>query len=615
MENFINTRVNDAFWSAKQKDFLKGMLEHQWRALNDEYENCENHTIRNIKMAAGVIPREELPRDDFGKESDLAKWMEAVAAYIYITPDESLEDRMDYVIDLFEKAQLEDGYANAFMIVYGVENRFKYLWELHEMYCAGHLAEAAVMYYRATGKRKFLDVMCRYFDLFIECFGEGEGQIHAADGHQEAELALIKIYEATGEKKYLDFAETLINIRGKENRYEYEESYPEWRRGHKHLGLEYFQAHKPFSEQQNVVGHAVRALYYYCGITDLAKYKGDKALFDHLDALYDDLIGSKMYVTGGVGAHVVGEAFSVPFDLPADRAYSETCASIALALWSMRMLEHKLSEKYAATMERALYNTLLSGVSLDGTKYFYVNPLAVDPVVTEYRSDEEHIKTARVSWFGCACCPPNIARTLATFGKFIFTLGSDFVSVNLYAAGEIEYAEGTLKLDGDLLKDGKFTLTAPAGRKVMLRIPEWADEVTVDGESYTCNGNYLALDGGSSYSIEVKFSPRFLYANSAVSDAAGKAALQYGPFIYCAEEADNGAKLHNLVIDTDSEVKIAGEIGSLPTLSADGVRIDTGKGLYNVIRPEKRPTKITLVPYGTWNNRGKGEMRVWLMAK
>ncbi len=613
MIGLSSVKITDSFFSKKRGEMLKKMLMHQWDALNDFYGEGDSHAVKNLKMAAGVIERSEVPYGDFGKESDLAKWLEAASAMLVFNRDNDIEDKIDYIVDLFEKAQAEDGYLNTYYLASNPDLRFTSISELHEMYCAGHLAEAAVTYREATGKDKFLKIVQQYLDLLIKTFGESDEQLNATPGHEELELALVRVYEATGEVKYINFAKWLVNSRGTGRYYEKEATF---RNGSKFFDYDYYQAQAPLKEQKQAVGHAVRAAYLYSGATDVARLCDDAELFESLKNLFYDVINTKMYVTGAIGAHSVSERFSVSYDLPSDRAYAETCASIGLALWAMRMLKVELNEDYAATMERALYNTLLSGVSMDGVKYFYVNPLCVVPDVTEFRFDTEHVKTERVEWFGCACCPPNIARTLATFGKFIYTEMPDGYAINLFIDSALTCEKGDISLKGSIFDDGKLILSAPLGTTVYIRIPSWADSVNIEGIKVDADCGYYRLSiEKQEYQIDINFKPTWIYADPRVSDCAGKVALQYGPFIYCAEEADNGKNLSTIFANTDGNVQIVGEMDGLPVLSVDAFRCNIGNILYNKTKPTYKLERVKMLPYCLWNNRGRGEMRVWLNKK
>ena len=382
--------ITDELFKNLQTKVREKMLPHQWLALNDKFDGEQkSHAVRNLKIAAEHDEKSAsmVEYGDFAKESDLCKWMEAAAYSLADFKDEKLENVMDELSDLFAKAQADDGYLNTYYIAKGEKQRFNCLSEMHELYCAGHLIEAAVAYYNATGKTVLLNAVKKYADYLCEVFGENGEKEGFYGGHEEIELALVKLYETTGEKRYLDLAKRFVLIRGTQpSPLEREQGF---RTGSKWFDLDYYQADKPLKEQDVALGHAVRAVYFYCGATDVARITRDKELFLRLKQIWKDLTETKMYVTGGIGSEVRGERFGKAFDLPELTAYNETCASIGLALWCGRMLKVEENPEYADVMERALYNTVLSGVSRDGERYFYVNPLRVIPEVDESRSDCE----------------------------------------------------------------------------------------------------------------------------------------------------------------------------------------------------------------------------------
>lgn len=356
------------------------------------------------------------------QDSDVAKWLEAVAYLLEEKRDSELEALADDVIELLGRAQQPDGYLNTYYTVKEPGKRWTNLRDNHELYCAGHLIEAAVAYFQATGKRRFLDIMCKYADYIGTVFGRGEGQIPGYDGHQEIELALLKLYEATGNENYLKLSQYFIDQRGQQPHYFDQEKEARgetgafWYDG----GYRYHQAHIPVREQKQAVGHAVRALYMYTAMAGLAAKTGDESLKQACQTLWENVTKRQMYITGGVGSSAFGESFTFDFDLPNDTVYAETCAAIVLVFWARRMLELEMDGKYVDVMERALYNGTISGMDLDGKRFFYVNPLEVWPKACE-RHDKRHVKPVRQKWFSCACCPPNLARLIASIGHYIYS--------------------------------------------------------------------------------------------------------------------------------------------------------------------------------------------------
>lgn len=604
--------ITDELFKNLQTKVREKMLPHQWLALNDKFDGEQkSHAVRNLKIAASHDEKSApmVEYGDFAKESDLCKWMEAVSYSLADFKDEKLESIMDELSDLFEKAQANDGYLNTYYLAKGEKQRFTCLSEMHELYCAGHLIEAAVAYYNATGKTVLLNAVKKYADYLCEVFGEKGKKAGCYGGHEEIELALVKLFEATGDEKYFDLAKRFVLIRGeKPSPLESEQGF---RKGSKWFDLDYYQADSPIKEQSVALGHAVRAVYFYCGATDVARITGDEKLFLSLKKIWRDLVGTKMYVTGGIGSEVRGERFGKGFDLPEFTAYNETCASIGLALWCRRMLKIEQNPEYADVMERALYNTVLSGVSHDGERYFYVNPLRVIPEVDESRSDCEHVKTERVNWFGCACCPPNIARTLSSAGEFAWCETKNELRLELWIGSRYKSENCEAELNGSLF-EGKFTLNKKTHKKVKIRLPYWADEVVVNGEKAVLSeSGYYELK--SDYNeIVIKFSPKIVYPSPLNYYSAGRVALSYGPFVYCLEETDNGKNLAGLKIDKNARVEVSYEKGfSAHVLKVKGERFTHGKA-YSYNEPESTPCVLTFVPYCDWNNRGKGEMSVFV---
>ena len=452
------------------------VLPYQWDILNDvakdavpdhsienfsvaegNDEGYPSHCIANFKIAAG---REK--GDFYGmvfQDSDLAKWLEAVAYRLMSDPDEELEKIVDDTVDLIGEAQQEDGYLNTYFTIKEPENRFTNLCECHELYCAGHMMEAAVAYYRATGKDKLLKIMCRMADLIDQNFGPEENKRHGYPGHEEIELALVKMYEATNEERYLKLAKYFIDERGKKPYYfdiEFEKRnhashfsylYPPY--GMYSNGPKYEQYHLPIREQKSFEGHAVRCMYMASGAVDVARLTKDEGLMDTCRTLYQNMVQRRMYVTGGIGSTPKAEMFTSDYDLPNDMVYGETCASVGMMFFTKRLLEAEQKGDYADTMERALYNTCLAGMSLDGKSFFYVNPLEVDPIISKENPDRAHVLPVRPAWFGCACCPPNLSRMITSLAEYIYTIKENQIYVNLYVPDQaiIHLENKTIELE------------------------------------------------------------------------------------------------------------------------------------------------------------------------
>jgi DUF1680 family protein len=495
--------------------------------------------------------------------------------------------------------------------------------------------EAATAYYEATGKDRFLNLMCRYADLIIDLFGRNAGQIPGYPGHQEIELALVKLFHVSGERKYLELSRYFINERGREPNYFRTEL--ERLTGHtmlpEHRGMEYFQAHKPVREQDEAVGHAVRALYLYSGMADIAREYSDGDLLRACKKLWSNVVDQKMYVTGAVGSCHQGETFTDAYDLPNEEAYAETCASIALIFFAWRMFGIEKDARYIDVLERALYNGASSGTSLDGERFFYVNPLACSPEGT-LANGEKH--QPRSEWFTCSCCPPNVARLRASLGQYFYEVDGDNLWVNLYndSCGDFEFNGTSVQLTQktDYPWDGGITIELspeqPVAFTLVLRLPDWCSSATllVNGETTDyaplLAKGYIRLSRtwklGDTVELALDMPVRKLYAHPQVRHDNGRVALQRGPIVYCIEEVDNGPALNNVSLAPDAEFAIAREeglLGGVVSLSAEAKRIDPSRWdgrLYSATAPEYVSCRIKAVPYYAWGNREFGEMLMWI---
>lgn len=629
-----NIAIHDNYWSRYINTVPAG-LSYQWDALNDRLPDAEkSYCMHNFKVAAG------LEEGEFGgrcfQDSDVAKWLEGVAYYLETNRDPELERIADEAIEIIGKAQQDDGYLDTYFIVAEPDKRWTNLRDWHELYCAGHFIEAAVAYYNSTGKDRLLKIICRYVDLICNTIGKEEGKIHGYPGHPEIELALVKLYRVTGEKRYLDLAQYFIDERGQQPVYfdmEKSRSDPQAAVDPQIFNHTYYQVHAPIREQDTAEGHAVRNAYLYTGVADVACETGDETLLKTCETIFDNIAEKRMYITGSIGSAANGERFSTDYDLPNHSSYSESCASIALAMFAKRMLEIKRDAKYADVMENALYNTVLAGISLEGNRFFYVNPLEVIPDVDEKNLDLRHVKTERQKWFGCACCPPNIIRTLASLGQYIYSADDENLFVNLYVSNDThckiggrdvtvsvrtQYPYGSgieIKVKTD--SDDPFTLA--------LRLPKhtFLNRMTVDGAPAheVLEKGYLKLKrnwkGETVVSILLDIPALRIYANPKVRADIGRVALVKGPVVYCLEEADNGANLGGFELPDDAALREEYDntlFGGTMTITAEGVKeVDDGNAsLYRTTPPKKEKAVMKFVPYCYWNNRGKGEMLVWV---
>lgn len=626
-------KITDNFWKAKLDIVKDKMIPYQWEALNDRIADAApSHCIHNFKIAAGM--EEGAFAGCVFQDSDLAKWLEAVGYILLYKKDEELEAIADSVIDIIEKAQQPDGYLDTYYIINGLDKRWTNLTDHHELYCAGHMIEAGIAYYNGTGKEKLLEVVKRLADCIDGTFGPEEGKIHAYPGHEIVEMALVRLYETTGQRRYLKLAQYFIDERGKEPLYFKEEIEKNGRSFYWERSLfqyQYYQAGRPVREQKTAEGHAVRAVYLYSGMASVAKETGDETLTAAVKELWEDVTRRQMYITGAIGSSDYGEAFTFDYDLPNDEIYGETCASVGLIFWARRMLEMELKGEYADVIERALYNGCLSGMSQDGTRFFYVNPLEVNPEACRKDQRKSHVAVERQKWFGCACCPPNLARLIASLGNYACAFSGDTMAVHLYIGGEIKTPFGNTRLivDSNFPWEGKVKIKVIGDGgdfNLALRIPGWARgyTVTINGESTegSCREGYLHLrrDWKDEDELTLEFPMRVEknYANPNVKSDLGRVALTRGPLVYCLEEIDNGKGLTKIGIKEHAGYQLAAdgmEAGEVDIITQGTIADDSGWGesLYRFDGPPNL-NEITLkfVPYYLWNNRGAGEMIVWI---
>lgn len=640
-------RIQDDFWSYYIGLVKDVVVPYQWEALNDRVEAAEpSGAVRNFRIAAGLEQGEF-----YGmvfQDSDVAKWLEAVAYLLETDTNPQLEQIADEMIDIIALAQREDGYLNTYFQLKEPDKRWTNLTECHELYCAGHMIEAGVAYYRSTGKNKLLQVVSRFADYIDQVFGNEPGKLAGYDGHQEIELALVKLYEVTGEKRYLQLSQYFLDQRGQQPSF-FQEEFKQ--RGGKtfwpgtvgeRVDLEYHQAHLPVREQETATGHAVRLMYMLAGMADVAGMTGDETMLAACRKLWDNVTGKQMYITGGVGSMPQGEAFSFDYNLPNDTVYAETCASIGLIFFAHRMLRIAPESRYADVLERALYNTVVGGMARDGKHFFYVNPLEVDPKACGGGNHSvDHVKPVRQGWFGCACCPPNVARLLASLGEYIYSVQGDILYTHLYIGGEAELkvGAGTVKVTQTTNYPWEGTVqfaVEPAGVErftLALRIPDWCPEakIAVNGEvqpldaALVRNGYYwLQRDwqAGDKVELTLQMPVTRMYSHPLVRANAGKVALQRGPLVYCLEEADQGPHLHEIILPRSAALRDTWAkelLGGVVTVEAEGIRLSEQGwqgGLYSsAAHPSEEQVALKFIPYYAWANRGEGEMTVWLRER
>lgn len=627
-------KITDSLFGEYVKKVYEKIIPHQWKILNDQLEDADpTYCIRNFRIAAGEAEGER--KGVVFQDTDLYKWLETVAYCLAGGNGKEYEKLADDAIDLISRAQEPDGYLNTYFTVNAPEKKWTNLVEGHELYTSGHMIEAAVAYYQATGKEKLLQTARKNADLICRLFGREEGQIRGYPGHQEIEVALVKLYRITGEKKYLETARYFITERGQEPNYLQKEI-------EKRGGVEFFsefegydlvysQAHIPPVRQTEAVGHAVRDMYMCSAMADLAVEYEDTEMLEACKSIWESMTKRRMYITGGIGSSGFRERFTTDYDLPNETNYSETCASIGVMMFGQRMAGATGNAAYYETVERALYNTVLAGISMEGDRYFYVNPLEVVPEFCTSHTYMDHVKPVRQKWFSVACCPPNVARTLASLGQYIYAKDEEALYIHQFISSEAETELGgsrlRIKMESRLLQDGVISLDIDSekAKHLKIRCPEYALdwELVVNGEKQDTmpQKGYLVIpiaEGENKIIISFRIEAGWKAANDLVRADSGKAALVKGPLVYCLEEIDNGKLLSEIYVRENTPVT-EGEpdqrlAGNVPTLSFDGIRIQNakvGKELYGDLEITRTETALKAVPYCLWNNRGMGEMTVW----
>ena len=608
--SYKNVKITGGFWKKKQDMIRKTTV----YAVYDRF-------VETGRFAAWDCHWEEgMPNPpSHAYDSDIAKWIEGVA---YLTAQEKepeLEKIVDEMVDKIEKHRTPEGYFNSYYLAFPdkprLENR-----SMHELYCAGHLIEAAVAYYEATGKDKFLHLMCDYADYIDERYRVRQDAGYVTPGHEEIELALVRLYDCTKNEKYLDLARFFLDMRGQKTEAYYNGENPE-----------YDQAHKPVREQREAVGHAVRAMYLYIAMADVAVRRGDAELLKACYRLFDDVFFKKMYVSGGIGSSTCGESFTLPYDLPNLVSYTESCAAIAYALFSQRMTlldqyeiheERMPDSRYADAFERILYNGFLSAISLDGKSFFYENPLEIIPYLADRDSSPKmfhHIhfpQMHREEVFECSCCPPNILRFMASLGGRIYSTMEDYLLIHQYISNEADITVGEKKLHvtvkTDYPKTGKVRITVRGGDvKLALRVPFWCKKEMPD----TSNGyaRYTLMDG-ETLAVDFGMPVQWFDAHPNVKEDCVRSALMRGPVLYCAEGIDNGENLRDLRFSSTARFR-EGRNKDLdePTLTTVARRRapDGDNALYRLHTKKTEKVKVTLIPYHAFANRGVCEMQVW----
>ncbi|NLO85151.1 MAG: glycoside hydrolase family 127 protein [Clostridiales bacterium] len=623
-------KVTDSFWSARQQLITDVTVPYMEKILRDEVDGAEkSHAIHNFKMAAGDIQGEF-----YGmvfQDSDVYKWLEAVAYSLAVKPDQALETRADEMIDLIARAQQPDGYLNTYFIIQEPENRWKNLLECHELYCAGHLFEAAAAYYEETGKGKLLSVAERFASHIIDRFGV-DGEV-GVPGHQEVEIGLMRLYHTTGKQAYCDMAKRFLDVRGQDPDYFIVHTPPHPGRLYSGYDINpddtnYNQSFAPVRDQKEARGHAVRCAYMLTAMADVAGVTDDHELKAACERLWSNITEKQMYLTGAIGSTGHRESFTVDFDLPNDMAYGETCASVAMAFFAQRMLNIQPKGQYADVLELELYNGMLAGMQLDGQRYFYVNPLEVDPAVSGVIPGHEHVLCERPKWHACACCPPNLARLITSLGKYLWSESEDTIYSHLFVGSEAQTAHAGITLSSEYPWQGKALYTlhphVDTAFSLAVHIPSYVPKFVakINGECIdgALRDGYLFISrewqDGDQVEITFDLKPRRIYANPQVRADAGRVALARGPIVYCFEGVDNGQPLSALRLPRTAQIEEvpydAQFLGGAVSLTAQGLREQWAEALYSSVPSIEEEQKLQAIPYYAWSNRGENQMCVWI---
>ncbi|MDF1559000.1 MAG: glycoside hydrolase family 127 protein [Bacteroidales bacterium] len=618
---FIDVMISDGFWSP--------MIErNRVKTIPYVFRQCElTGRIDNFAVAGGLKKGKHTGARY--NDSDVFKIIEGACYSLMETPDPELRGYVDSLITLIAAAQEDDGYLYTTRTIDPVNmapgaGSERWIDERvsHELYNVGHMYEAAVAHHQATGSRTFLDVALKNAELIYREFGWGRREI--APGHQEIEIGLIKLHRLTGDRRWLELAQFFIDVRGRPGEYI---RHPDTSRFRVYNDSVYLQMHMPVMEQTEAVGHAVRGGYMCAAMADLSEATGYNRYLEASQRIWEDVTQKKIYITGGIGSKEYGEAFGEPYELPNMEAYTETCASVANVFWNHRLYRATGDAKYLDVLERTLYNGLISGISNDGCHFFYTNPLESDG------------SFERAGWFDCSCCPVNVARFMPALKQYVWSISDDGINVNLFISSEARVAAGageiTLRQETEYPWKGDVRIEVDPdsdGNRFSLRvrIPAWTGDEPFEGGLYryltpeegkvqiTVNGKKTAVrpdDGfavierrwnrGDVVEVVLPMVPRFITAREEVKTDSGRVALGYGPLVYCLEEADNGP-VRELTVKPDADI----EFTYVPELPG-GV----GTLTFTAITPEGMEQKVKAVPYYSWNNRGSGEMTVWMKTK
>lgn len=641
-------QVTSEFWQRYRNLVVKEVLPYQWEVMNDQAniniaddpqnngQDKNSHAIANLKIAAGLESGHHygFPFQD----TDVYKWLEAAAYSFSYHQDDNLKKMTDELIDLIADAQDDDGYLSTYFQIDAPERKFKRLQQSHELYTMGHYIEAGVAYYQATGNQKALQIAERMADCIDKNFGLKDGQIHGYDGHPEIELALARLFEATQEQRYLDLAHYFLNQRGQNPEFFDEQIKADGVdrdliAGMRDFPRRYYQAAEPIKDQETADGHAVRVVYLCTGMAMVARHTGDQELLAACKRFWNDIVKRRMYITGNIGSTTTGEAFTYDYDLPNDTMYGETCASVGMSFFAKEMLKIEAKGEYGDILEKELFNGSLSGMSLDGKHFFYVNPLEADPTASKLNPGKSHILTHRADWFGCACCPANLARLITSVDQYIYTVHDNTILSHQFIANEASFSDGVTVTQTNNFPwqgDIKYHLENANHKTYQfgIRVPQWSQaefSVAVNGQNVDTTIEdgfiYLTIDQDNvDIELTLNMTTKLMRSNNRVKANFGQVAVTRGPLVYAAEEADNEAPLWDYHVNTkddatyDYQEETLGGVGviTVPATREQFESIDDA--LYKSIDdvPNEIDTQLTLVPYYSWANRLNGQMRVWL---
>lgn len=599
---FSDVKITGGYWKARQDINCSVTL----KAVYDRFNETGRFEALKCDLRDGDT---NIPHIFW--DSDVAKWIEGASYILHSEKNDQAVEIIENAIDLIIKNSDENGYFNSHFLVAEKENRFR-LRECHELYCAGHLIEAAVAYYELTGKDRFLNAVKKYADYIERAFKIDNTAAFITPGHPEIELALVRLYKATGEKRYIELAKYFIDKRGNCDE---PGIYTDWANEY------YSQDEIPVRERKTAEGHCVRALYLMCAAADIAYIYKDNDLKTACERFFDSIVNKRMYITGGVGSSNIGESFTIDYDLPNRTAYAETCAAISLAMFAERMLKFGADSRYSDIIERTMYNGIMSGISLGGKSFFYENPLEIDPdfnnINTSTKVKERFPITQRVEVFDCSCCPPNIMRFVASISGLIYGFDDNTVYINQYMNSEGDVNGIKISQKTDYPNNGKITVRCNSNKKqIAFRIPCWCKSFNINKKYSIKNGYaYVDLDSEENIELELDMPVRIISANRRIHSDAGRIAVMRGPVVYCAEGIDNGADIKSIALPAESVFELAESEFLLPILKTEAYRPFESDSLYYEAVDDYEKIPLTLIPYYAFANRGESEMQVWLLRK